>query len=230
MGLRAIVGLAAVSTVVVLAGWTAIGHLADSTLDVEALAAAVEPAMEPTVELKSDRPPAMPIADAARVDTSLFDPQPMLRIEQPAQAAVRPIPQPANRIALPAAITEPEHTGALAYASASGPAFEVKRPPVPKLDKNTGLTPAHIAQIRANLRLTPDQERHWEPIEAELRELGRQMAAQKQQGKKAVLTADAAQRLYWAAGPLIMSLRDDQKQEARRLARAMGLEQVAALL
>ena len=230
MGLRAIVGFAAVSGVVVVAGWTALGHFAGATVDVEALAAAIEPATEPTYELTSARPPAMPIADAARVDTSLFDPQPMLRIEQPAQTAVRPIPQQSSRVALPTVITEPEHTGALAYASASGPTFEVKRPPVPKLDKNTGLTPAHIAQIRANLRLTPDQERHWEPIEAELRELGKQMAAQKQQGKKAVLSADAAQRLYWAAGPLIMSLRDDQKQEARRLARAMGLEQVAALL
>jgi hypothetical protein len=233
MGLRAIVGLAAVSTVVVLAGWTAMGHFAVGTVDVEALAAAAEPVeFEVASVPKSVRPPAMRIADAAIVDSSLFDPNPTLRVEQPApaSAAVRPIPQAASRIALPSAITEPEHTGALAYASASGPAFEVKRPPVPKLDKNTGLTPAHIAQIRANLRLTPDQERHWEPIEAELRELGKQLAAQKQQGKTPKLSADAAQRLYWTAGPLIMSLRDDQKQEARRLARAMGLEQVAALL
>jgi hypothetical protein len=56
------------------------------------------------------------------------------------------------------------------------------------------------------------------------------MATQKQLGKKPGLTAEAAQRLYWTAGPFIMSLRDDQKQEAKRLARAMGLEQVAALL
>ena len=60
--------------------------------------------------------------------------------------------------------------------------------------------------------------------------IARQMAADKAAGKKTNLTAETAQRLYWAAGPLIMSLRDDQKQEVRRLARSMGLEQVASLI
>lgn len=216
MGLRAIAGLAALSGAVVFAGWNAIGHFADAVPDAEMPAAAVE-----TTDLRTDRAPVMPIADAAIFDPSLLDPQPMLPIVQPVQMAFLAAPEPAR-------IPAPEFTGALPRAAFSAP--ELKKIVVPKLDKNSGLTPAHIAQIRANLRLTPDQERYWEPIEAELRELARQMAAQKAQGKKPALTADAAQRLYWAAGPLIMSLRDDQKQEARRLARAMGLEQVAALL
>jgi hypothetical protein len=32
------------------------------------------------------------------------------------------------------------------------------------------------------------------------------------------------------AGPLVMSLREDQKSEARNLARTMGLESVASLI
>jgi hypothetical protein len=87
-------------------------------------------------------------------------------------------------------------------------------------------------QIKANLNLTPDQERYWAPVEAELKQLARQLAAHKAAGRKPTLSLGAtdAQRLYWAAGPLIMSLREDQKREVRRLARAMGLEQVASLI
>jgi hypothetical protein len=92
------------------------------------------------------------------------------------------------------------------------------------------LTVAQIPRIKAALRLSPDQEQHWRAVEAELRELARQVEAQNAGGKPVRLTADTAQRLYWTAGPLIMSLREDQKHEARRLAKLMGLDQVAALL
>ena len=36
------------------------------------------------------------------------------------------------------------------------------------------------------------------------------------------------QKLIWAAMPLLMRLRDDQKSEVRKLARVIGLEQVAS--
>ena len=36
------------------------------------------------------------------------------------------------------------------------------------------------------------------------------------------------QKLIWAAMPLLMRLREDQKHEVRKLARVMGLEQVAS--
>ena len=36
------------------------------------------------------------------------------------------------------------------------------------------------------------------------------------------------QKLIWAAMPLLMRLREDQKSEVRKLARVIGLEQVAA--
>ena len=36
------------------------------------------------------------------------------------------------------------------------------------------------------------------------------------------------QKLIWAAVPLLMRLTDDQKSEVRKLARVIGLEQVAS--
>jgi hypothetical protein len=36
------------------------------------------------------------------------------------------------------------------------------------------------------------------------------------------------QKLIWAAMPLLMRLREDQKSEVRKLARIIGLEQVAS--
>jgi hypothetical protein len=224
MGLRVIAGLAALSATVVLGGWSVASHFTVASPDLEAFAASIElPAeAEATADRKHDRGPVRPIAAAAIVDTALFDPRPLLPTNQSVQTAALAVSEPAG-------VAEPEyHTASVPRAPVTAP--EVRKLVVPKVDKETGLTPAHIAQIRTNLRLTPEQERYWQPIEAELRELAKQMAFQKQQGKKPALTADAAQRLYWAAGPLIMSLRDDQKQEAKRLARAMGLEQVAALL
>jgi hypothetical protein len=224
MGLRTIAGLAALSATVVLGGWSVVGHFAATSPNLDALAASIE-TTEPdsTVDLKQDRAPIVPVAAAAVIDGALLDPRPIVPAQQHFRMAAFAAPE-----AAPAGLADPEHTAVVARTSVPMP--EPRKLVVPKIDKSSGLTPAHIAQIRANLRLTPEQELHWEPIEAELRELAKQMAAQKQQGKKPELTAQAAQRLYWTAGPFIMSLRDDQKQEARRLARAMGLERVAALL
>jgi hypothetical protein len=226
MGLRVIAGLAALSATMVLGGWSVASHFTVPSADLEAFAASIELPPEPaaTPDRKQDRAPSRPIAAAAIIDTSLFDPRPWGPTNQPASQPV----QMASLTVEPARVAAPEHTAAVSRSPVPVP--EPRKLVVPKVDKESGLTPAHIAQIRHNLRLTPDQERHWQPIEAELRELAKQMAAQKQQGRKPALSADAAQRLYWTAGPFIMSLRDDQKQEARRLARAMGLEQVAALL
>jgi hypothetical protein len=46
---------------------------------------------------------------------------------------------------------------------------------------------------------------------------------------RAMLSVERMQQIYWMAGPLVMSLRDAQKREARSLACAMGLGAVAAL-
>ncbi len=122
---------------------------------------------------------------------------------------------------------------AAATPDASPPFADAKKPEARKPNKeNWTLTPAEISRLKAALRLTPEQEANWAPVEAELRVIARQLAASRPAGKRQrlALSADSLQRLYWAAGPLIMSLREDQKREVRKLARAMGLEEVAALI
>jgi hypothetical protein len=98
--------------------------------------------------------------------------------------------------------------------------------------ENWMLTSAEIGRLRSALRLTPEQEVNWPPVEAELRVIARQLAASQSTAKRQrlALSNESLRRLYWAAGPLIMSLREDQKREVRKLARAMGLEEVAALI
>jgi hypothetical protein len=94
-----------------------------------------------------------------------------------------------------------------------------------------GFTAAQVARIKANLRLTPDQQEYWRPVEQVLLEIVRDTASQKAAGRgRVTVSAEVSQRLYWAAGPLLMSLREDQRREARSLARSMGLEKVASLI
>jgi hypothetical protein len=229
MKLRGFAVLAALGGSVVLAGAIGVVGLGSpDAMDADAggvsVAAKAPPAMPSTAAMEQDAVAAAPVADAAMVDTSLLSPHPMLAPNN------QPVRQAASRAPEPVPTSDAEVTASLR----SSPALlEVKKAMIePRLDRDGSLTVAHIAGIKASLRLSSDQEKYWVPVEAELREIARQLAAQKASGKKSkiALGADAAQRLYWAAGPLIMSLRDDQKQEARRLARAMGLEQVASLI
>ena len=88
--------------------------------------------------------------------------------------------------------------------------------------RSGAVTNARIAHAKAVLKLTPTQARQWAPVEAALR------AMMRQQGAANVDSAQLVQ-LTSAAMPLIVSLDENQKREARRLAHAMGLEQVVAL-
>lgn len=122
---------------------------------------------------------------------------------------------------------DPQIVGAVREAAVVAKSVE------PKWDKSNGvLTSSHIAQIKSTLRLTAEQEANWRPVESALREIGRKPANQNAAGRppKIAISPEEAQQLYWTAGPLLMSLREDQKTEVRRLARALGLEQVASLI
>lgn len=104
---------------------------------------------------------------------------------------------------------------------------------------------ARLAALRAGLRLTPDQEKLWPPVEEALRGLAKQRqearAARQERwasfrdGKEADIpgqlrfmadrraaSADALRRLADATGPLYGSLDDGQKRRLRILARFMG--------
>ena len=96
-----------------------------------------------------------------------------------------------------------------------------------------------IARIKHTLRLTPEQQHYWPPVEAALRGIARHQAQGPQGGLvhrishrvvSIVLDGNAIRRLAVAARPLIATLRDDQKQSAMMLAQEMGLGPVLAAL
>ena len=73
-------------------------------------------------------------------------------------------------------------TTALSIAGASL-AFAQQSPPAdpprwrPSAEDITALTDARIAALRAGLKLSADQEKHWPAVEAAIRELDKQRAA-----------------------------------------------------
>ena len=94
------------------------------------------------------------------------------------------------------------------------------------------LDDGQIAGLKGRLRLTSDQAEYWPAVEAALRDVVRtQLRGTKHApgGKVNIdINSPEVQKLIWAAMPLLMRLRDDQKSEVRKLARVIGLEQVAS--
>ena len=91
-----------------------------------------------------------------------------------------------------------------------------------------------VGRIHSVLRLTPQQEPLWAPVEAALRHIARQQ--QQAQAESAgfvrrisnrvvsiVLNSTAVERLAVAARPLIAALDHEQKRAASGLAQEMGL-------
>ncbi len=94
------------------------------------------------------------------------------------------------------------------------------------------LTAAQIARIKAALNLSPEQEKHWRPVEAGLMDMARRLeTARAGNGTgKVVIPAERTQQLYLTAGPLVLSLREEQKRDARNLACSLGFATLAALI
>jgi hypothetical protein len=102
-----------------------------------------------------------------------------------------------------------------------------------------GEVESKIAQAKASLRLTADQERHWPRVEIALRDVasrrnnieeasaGGFVQKVKARAGEIVLNAASIKRLVSAAQPLIRSLDDEQKRRALTMARSMGLTSVA---
>lgn len=102
-----------------------------------------------------------------------------------------------------------------------------------------GMTSIDIGRIRSVLRLTPEQEPYWPPVESALRNLARRQAQAEPGGLvhrvsrrvvAVVLDSAAIQRLAVAARPLIAVLDAEQMQAANGLAQEMGLGPVVAAL
>lgn len=98
---------------------------------------------------------------------------------------------------------------------------------------------AHLAAVHAGLKLTPDQERLWPPVESAVRDMMKQMMELRDQRQSQAAPADpvermarmgeastrrgqAMTRLAEAARPLYASLSDDQKRRLRTLMRHPG--------
>ena len=100
------------------------------------------------------------------------------------------------------------------------------------------VTASHIAGLKSALRLTPDQHRHWAPVEAALRGLAREQRRDggagfvqrvKDRASAVAGTAIQLRRLAAAARPLIKTLSDEQKSSAMGVIRRHGFESMLAV-
>ena len=167
---------------------------------------------------------------AAQRSYTLASIQPDVAIERPANPVIAATPAiPATP---PAPVAEPKAAAAAPPLPHERPAEKTRKPP-PAAPASSGLLDdGQISGLKGRLRLTSDQVEYWPPVEAALRDVVRtQLRGTKHVvgGKVNIDTnSPEVQKLIWAAMPLLMRLRDDQKSEVRKLARVIGLEQVAS--
>ena len=159
---------------------------------------------------------------------------PDIEVERPANPVIAatpaiPVPQPA-----PVAEAKPVEAKTVALAPAHDKINDKPKrlapPPAPPAASGL-LDDGQIAGLKGRLRLTSDQAEYWPAVEAALREVVRtQLRGRHVPGGKVNIDTGSpeVQKLIFAAMPLLMRLRDDQKSEVRKLARVIGLEQVAS--
>jgi hypothetical protein len=101
--------------------------------------------------------------------------------------------------------------------------------PAPAAAQDVVVTEGKIARLRSALRLTGEQLQHWRPVEAALRAAIREQReahglVQKVRERVSDYagSAMALQRALSAAGPLIASLDERQRESGRSALRSMG--------
>ncbi|MGH6741688.1 MAG: hypothetical protein ACREDY_22145 [Bradyrhizobium sp.] len=97
------------------------------------------------------------------------------------------------------------------------------------------LSDAQIAGIKERLRLSSSQESYWPSVETALKAVARKINTAKLSNPHATAAqldpdCEEVQQLKSAAMPLLFQLREDQKDEVRKLARIIGLEKVASAI
>ncbi len=160
---------------------------------------------------------------------------PDLPIERPADPVIASALQIPDAVPASAAAVAPKHA---TVAALQPPAEKPKHllpapPPAPAPSAHSGLLDDNqISGLKGRLRLSSDQVEYWPAVEAALRDVVRtQLRGTKHAvaGKVNIDTdSPEVQKLIWAAMPLLMRLREDQKNEVRKLARVIGLDQVAS--
>lgn len=198
-------------------------------------------------EMITQVPPPKPLAAnrAAKADRLV----PTLAL---ASAAIEPVQVAADKLSQAPVLTEPLRQ---AFAAATPSDFPmpkasvneapaatesptaVQPPAKPKLVAKPHktyslLSDVQIAGIRDRLKLSSSQEYYWPSVETALRNVVRKISANKLSnpgGPNVQIdpNCDEVQQLKSAAMPLLFQLRDDQKEEVRKLARIIGLEKVA---
>ncbi len=154
-------------------------------------------------------------------------------VEAARAVAALPKVAPQSATAPSASILDNTPTAALPPAAKPKVAALVAKPAPQK--SYALLSDAQIAGIKERLKLTSDQEYYWPGIENALRGIARKIHAARQHDPNATaaqIDPDSAEvaQLKSAAMPLLFQLREDQKDEVRKLARIIGLEKVASAI
>jgi hypothetical protein len=97
------------------------------------------------------------------------------------------------------------------------------------------ITEGHIARLRAALHLTAEQRSHWPAVESALRALAHRQSKDRStdgiaRRLAAAAFANALRRVASAAGPLIDSLDEKQRQDGMRVIRSLGFGSLASAL
>jgi hypothetical protein len=155
----------------------------------------------------------------------LFDPNPSYDL---ASADSRPV-VPSGVLAYAAPVELMASPAEAAPQASEARPSERKVPPRAAKPDNHVLNDAQISAIKARLKLTPDQQRHWPAVEAALRGIAYKVN-KSGGGKLASIDPESAevQQLKSAAIPLIMIFSEQQKSEVRQLVQVMGLQRLAA--
>jgi hypothetical protein len=169
----------------------------------------------------SSEPVAPKVTLASADPGMLFSPQPTYAANEAAYSNMietKATPAAAAPAAAPPAAAPPPK---VAVAS-------LMPKPKPKPRSNAVLNDSQLASIKRRLNLTPEQERYWPAIEAELRK----MEYTKSQGGSRTASIDMSKvnvdGLKSAGFPLVMSFSDDQRRELKSLTHLLGLESVMA--
>lgn len=149
------------------------------------------------------------------------------------------ISEPLRQAYAASSAADVEAAKAVAALPQVAPAAPPEKPKVaakPQAQKSYALlSDGQIAGIKERLKLSASQESYWPAVEQALKAMARKLHAARQVDPNATaaqLDPDSAevQQLKSAAMPLLFQLREEQKEEVRKLARIIGLEKVAAAI
>ncbi len=162
-------------------------------------------------EAAAEAAPRLLAFASADDSVALFSPKPIYPVTQANTDS------PAAAEAAPAAAAKPT------LASAA-----TKPVPKPVRRSNTVLSESQITGIKKRLNLTPDQERYWPAVAAELRKLEYKKDKSDPGSRMAAVDTSKVnvEGLKSAGYPLVMSFDDDQRRELKSLAHLLGLESV----